>query len=120
MLLTQSLAELYDCGADINDAAALVAAGEAAALKVGATILDRTVITYVPHGATVALFLAESHLVLTTWPEYNLLLVDALLCNPSMSHETVIDEIASRLCPSGERVIHHIPRYIGARPVKID
>lgn len=120
MLLTQSVAELYHCGPEIGRTEALVAAAEAAALAVGAIILDRTVVTYVPHGATVALFLAESHLVLTTWPEHALLLVDVLLCNPEMSHQAVIDEIAARLCPDGEKVIHHIPRYIGARPGRID
>ena len=116
MLLIQALAELYGCDPIIEDAAGLAEAARTAAEKVGATIVGENVIKYVPHGLTVAVFLAESHIVLTTWPEYRLVLVDVLLCTPEMSHEAVIRYLAELLCPNGRTVLHHVGRRIAPEP----
>jgi S-adenosylmethionine decarboxylase len=116
MLLVQALADLYECDPVIEDAAVLVEAARAAAARVGATIVNESLVQYVPHGLTVAVFLAESHIVLTTWPEYRLVLVDVLLCTPEMSHEAVIDHIAGVLCPNGRTVVHHVARRIAPEP----
>ena len=116
MLMTQVLADAYRCEASIEDSDALMAAALAGAAAVGATIVGETTVRYVPHGLTIAVFLAESHIVLTTWPEHRLLLIDTLLCNPEMDAELVIDEIARRLCPAGEVVRQRIPRRIADGP----
>ena len=92
MLMTQVLADAYHCEASIEDGEALMAAALAAAAAVGATVIGETTIRYVPHGLTVAVFLAESHLVLT------------------------VDEIVRRLCPAGEVVRQRIPRHIADWP----
>ena len=39
---------------------------------------------FVPHGVTAVLVLAESHILVSTWPEHRLALVDILLCNEAM------------------------------------
>ena len=116
MLLRQLIAEFYHCSDRIGDTKALADAAEAAAKRVGATIVGQSAIAYEPHGATVSVFLAESHIVLTTWPEYDLLLLDVLLCNAQMSTDDVLDEIRTRLCPNGEPVTHTIERWIAAKP----
>ena len=116
MILPQALAEMYHCTAEIRDAEALLSALEAVAVKVGATVLDRKVITYEPYGATVAVFLAESHLILTTWPEHDLMLVDALLCNPRQDQHVVIRDIARRFCPDGKVIVHEVQRHITRHP----
>jgi S-adenosylmethionine decarboxylase len=116
MLMTHALAELYDCLPLIEDEAALVAAARAAVQSVGATIIGSYEVRYVPHGLTIALFLAESHIVLTTWPEYRLLLLDVLLCNPEMDFNRVLDEVKRSVCPDGEMSVHHVQRKIAARP----
>ena len=79
MLMTQVLADAYRCEAGIEDADALMAAAIAGAAAVGATVVGESTVRYVPHGLTIAVFLAESHIVLTTWPEHRLLLIDTLL-----------------------------------------
>ena len=114
MIITQVLAELYGASPAIDEEAALIGAARAAAAAVGAAIVGEHAVRYVPHGLTVALFLAESHIVLTTWPEYRLVLVDLLLCNPEMDHRTAIAEIARHLCPDGQVVTHDVPRRIAA------
>ena len=115
MLMTHILAELYDCPEVIHDATALAEAAKRAAQSVGATIVGEYEVRYVPHGLTIAIFLGESHIVLTTWPEFRLLLVDILLCNPEMDPRRVIEQIKLAVCPDGTMVVHETPRRIAAR-----
>ena len=115
MLMTHILAELYECPAIIDDASALAEAAKTAAQSVGATIVGEYEVRYVPHGLTIAIFLGESHIVLTTWPEYRLLLVDILLCNPDMNPREVAEQIKAQICPDGNMVVHETPRRIAAR-----
>ena len=115
MLMTHVLAELYECPDIIHDAKALAEAAKAAAQSVGATIVGEYEVRYVPHGLTIAVFLGESHIVLTTWPEFGLLLVDILLCNPEMDPRKVVGEIKQQICPGGKMVVHETPRRIAAQ-----
>ena len=117
MILYQVLAEMYHCSPAIRDADALLDALVTAAKDAGATVLDRKVVNYVPHGSTVAVFLAESHVIITTWPEHDLLLLDVLLCNPQQSQDIIVGEVASRFCPDGQTVIHRVPRHIAPEPL---
>ncbi|MFH1342783.1 MAG: S-adenosylmethionine decarboxylase [Pseudomonadota bacterium] len=116
MLMTHILAELYECPEIIDDAQALAEAAKTAAQSVGATIVGEYEVRYVPHGLTIAIFLGESHIVLTTWPEYHLLLVDILLCNPDMDPRQVAEQIKAQICPLGKMVVHETPRRIAAQP----
>ena len=100
----------------MDDPAALAAVAREAVESVGATIVGEYEVRYVPHGLTVAVFLGESHIVLTTWPEYRLTLVDVLLCNPDMDHVSVTATLKHRICPDGEMVVHQVRRRIDARP----
>lgn len=116
MMMTHLLAELYDCLPSIEDEGVLAAAARAAAEEVGATVIGNYEVRYVPHGLTVAVFLAESHIVLTTWPEYRLTLLDVLLCNPDMDHSRVAARIKREICPHGRMVVHDVPRKIAEAP----
>lgn len=116
MLMMQMLADAYGCDDVIADAEILIGTGRAAVEAVGATVIGETTTRYVPHGLTIGLFLAESHLVLTTWPEHRLLLIDVLLCNPEMRPDAVVDVLAARLCPRGRVVRHRVMRRIAADP----
>ncbi|MFN3656718.1 MAG: S-adenosylmethionine decarboxylase family protein [Pseudolabrys sp.] len=116
MLMTHLLAEFYGCNSAMEDEGALVAAARTAAEEVGATVIGNYELRYVPHGLTVAVFLAESHIVLTTWPEFRLTLLDVLLCNPTMDHNRVAARIKERICPDGRMVVHEVPRMIAMQP----
>src|SRR5262249_54721888 len=116
MLMTQVLADCYACEASIEDADALMAAAMAAAAAVGATVVGESTVRYVPHGLTVAVFLAESHIVLPTWPQHRLLLIDTLLCTPHTDPECAIDAVVQRLCRACEVVLRRVPRRIANRP----
>lgn len=115
MLMTHVLAELYGCSDAIADDVALAAAAREAAEAVGATVVGAYEVRYVPHGLTVAVFLAESHIVLSTWPEHRLVLVDVLLCNPTMDPHMVIARVKELICPDGTLATHDVPRRIADR-----
>lgn len=112
MRIRQVLADMRDCSAAIEDELALRDAALAGAKAGGATIIGEHAQRYVPHGITLVVFLAESHIMLTTWPEYKMVLVDVLLCNPDMSEDATIDEIARHLCPDGLVERSYVTRQI--------
>jgi S-adenosylmethionine decarboxylase len=98
--LRQLLAELHGCNGQIGDPAALMAALARGAEQVGASVISDSLVTYTPHGSTVVVFLAESHAMVTTWPELDIALVDILLCNVSMDYEVVLREVVRLLEPA--------------------
>ena len=74
----------------------------------GATVVGESTVRYVPHGLTIAVFLAESHIVLTTWPEHRLLLIARpslmevqFAADDGRGHETDGEERAQALADGG-------------------
>lgn len=114
MIVRQVSAELRHCTSALHDREALLDACKAAAQSVGATIVGEGSAKYQPHGDTVIVFLAESHIMITTWPELGLALVDLLLCNPEMDVDECVNTIKMRLCPDGEMHVDYTNRAIAA------
>lgn len=99
LTIRELLVDARDCAGPLDDAVALEAALHAAADAVGAQVRGRCVVQFVPHGVTAVLVLAESHVLVSTWPEHRLALVDILLCNPSMDPERAWQVLAEVLRP---------------------
>lgn len=78
------LVDAHGCRGPLDDAPVLVDAMRRAAAAVGAHEQGAAECRYVPHGVTAVLFLAESHLLVSTWPEEELALVEVMLCNDEM------------------------------------
>jgi len=77
------LAEFYDCDrTKLDDEAFLRRQAVAAARAMGATIVGVHSHRYQPQGVSVVIILAESHLSLHTWPEFDLASIDIFVCNP--------------------------------------
>lgn len=112
MIVHETLAEMYGCTRLLDDGETLQRIAREAVVSEGATVVGASEVHYVPHGLTIALFLAESHIILTTWPELDLLLVDVMLCNPAMDCRRVLDRIQQAVAPEGSRVDHHVPRAL--------
>lgn len=115
MQIRQAMAELRGCSRIIENEDTLYRACEEGAREVGAKIIGRGAGYYQPHGYTVIIFLAESHILITTWPEYDLALVDVLLCNPDMDPGVVIAKVKEILCPDGEVSLQQITRKISPK-----
>lgn len=99
MKLTQLLASFYGCGPALDDEARLIAVLHESAERVGAVVVEEARVRYAPHGLTVAMFLAESHALLSTWPEHRLALLDVLLCNDRMDPKVFLDRAERVLEP---------------------
>ena len=112
MRIRQLLVEARRCAADLDDAEALQALLRAAAKAVGATEHAASTARFVPHGVTAILILAESHLLISTWPEHGLALVDLLLCNDSMDPLDAWAVVRAGLEPTDE-VLQEVVRTVG-------
>jgi S-adenosylmethionine decarboxylase len=99
-----------DCAGPLDDIKALETALLEAARAVGATVIRSVSHAYTPHGATVVLLLAESHMMITTWPEADFAIVDVFLCSGLGPAERAWHTVRRHLAPSNETVhrIMHI------------
>jgi S-adenosylmethionine decarboxylase len=112
MRIRQLLIEARRCEADLDDADALLALLRAAAAAVGATEHAGSTARFVPHGVTAVLILAESHMLLSTWPEHGLALIDVLLCNDAMEPREAWAVIRAALRPA-EEASQEVVRNVG-------
>lgn len=101
MRIRHLLADAHDCaGPILDDAEGLLGLLRSAASAVGAHEYGRTTARYVPHGVTAVLILAESHMVISTWPEHRLALVEILLCNETMDPTVAWEIVCEGLAPA--------------------
>lgn len=77
--------EALGCEGPLQDPDALGAAILSAAERVGATPVSDLRYAYTGGGLTLVLLLAESHIMITTWPEESYAVAEVFLCNPAMS-----------------------------------
>jgi len=91
------LIDALDCAGPLDDAGVIRGAMHAAAEAVGATVVGQAECRYVPHGVTAVLFLAESHILVSTWPEHRTALIDVLLCNEAMDPQVAADVLLQAL-----------------------
>ncbi|MEJ2052384.1 MAG: adenosylmethionine decarboxylase [Calditrichaceae bacterium] len=85
------LLELYNCDTSLlNDTKRIEAALVEAARLVGATIIDTSFHHFSPYGVSGVVIIAESHITVHTWPEYNYAAVDVFTCDESINISTII------------------------------
>jgi S-adenosylmethionine decarboxylase len=104
--------DVYGCECPLDDALFLNEVMISSVNKVGAKVVDSLSHQYVPHGVTVVLILAESHLIISTWPEYKYANIDIFLCNSTMSPNDVWNDIERSLCLTEatiNKINHRIP-----------
>lgn len=85
---THIIAELFDCQ-NINNLSFVRTALIEAARVCGATILHTKFHQFSPQGLTGYILLAESHISIHTWPEYNYAAVDVFTCGPMNTEKAV-------------------------------
>ncbi|KAA2252655.1 S-adenosylmethionine decarboxylase proenzyme [Solihabitans fulvus] len=85
--------DLLDCAAPNPEPGDLLNAMRAAVAKLGATILGELPVLFQPHGITCVLVLAESHLIVSTWPEHHLAHVDLFTCRADTDAEQALQPI---------------------------
>lgn len=91
-----------------------------AAVEAKATILDVVKKKFYPEGATVLVLLAESHISLHSWPEYDYVAIDVFTCGKEMDPEAAISYLQSALNPQ-DMVLKKVSRgdkRHGIKPTK--
>ena len=95
------LLELKDCDKEvINDLSFLKGIMLTAAGEAGATVLGESFHQFNPHGVSGVVIIAESHLVIHTWPEYGYAAVDIFTCGdtvqPGRAAEMLIRKLGAK------------------------
>lgn len=91
---------VYDvtgCGIPDPDPAALLDAMRDTVRRLGCTVLGELPVVFQPHGTTCVVVLAESHLVVSTWPEHHFAHVDLFTCRADSDPEQAITPILTAL-----------------------
>ncbi len=84
--ITQLNIDCYGCKGDLNNKDRIVQIAERAANQVGATVLGEGSVSYPGRGITAVIFLAESHILVSTYPEYRYAIVEIFMCNSQADH----------------------------------
>jgi len=110
VIIEERLVDAIRCQCNLADNATLLNLMKQAAKSVEARIIESHCAQYEPYGATLVLLLAESHILLSTWPEYAYATVNIFLCNENMSTTRVRDQLLSHLRPAirKERLFRHV------------
>lgn len=81
----QILVEFYDCDSDkINDVSFVESAFLEATRQSKATIISHNFHKFSPHGISGVVVIAESHVTIHSWPEYNYAAVDIFTCGDTI------------------------------------
>jgi len=92
------LLELKGCDKEvINDLSFLKGILLAAAGEAGATVLGESFHQFDPQGVSGVVIIAESHLVIHTWPEYGYVAIDIFTCGDSVQPERAAEILIRKL-----------------------
>ncbi len=100
------LLELKDCNKEVlNDLEFLRESLSAAAIEAGASVLGESFHQFNPHGVSGVVIIAESHLFIHTWPEYNYASVDIFTCGDSIHSQRATKLIIERLQSKNHSIV---------------
>lgn len=91
------LVELIDCQEDKISFAGMVEQALIDAVKAsGATYISHQTHQFSPHGVSVVVMIAESHMTVHTWPESKYAAIDIFTCGEKMSAEAALQVLMDR------------------------
>ncbi len=100
------LLELKDCDKEVlNDVAFLKGALLAAASECGATVLGESFHQFSPQGISGVVVIAESHLFIHTWPEYDYAAADIFTCGNSVQPEKAAQTLIRKLGAKNHSIV---------------
>ena len=100
------LLELQDCNKEVlNDISFLKGALLAAANESGAMVLGESFHPFNPQGVSGVVIIAESHLSIHTWPEYNYAAADIFTCGDTVEPEKAAEVLIERLGAKNHSIV---------------
>ena len=106
--------DCYGCKGDLNNPKNLVNAMRKGAKAAGAKPIGYGVKNYPIHGLTAIVFLAESHIVVSTYPEHRYAVVEIFMCNDKMNPDDCWSSLKKYVKPKKtvkNEFYHDIGRY---------
>lgn len=103
--------------AEVRPAQIMTAMRETCRL-LGNTARSELIEPFQPHGATCVLILAESHIVVSTWPEFGLAHVDVFTCRADSDPDTAIKPILD-LLSGNVALTGRVPRLAPPAPAAV-
>ena len=94
----------HECCGELRDARLLISAMLAGVENSGASVRRQTQENFLPHGVTLVLVLAESHFVVSTWPEFRFASIDIGICSDTVSIEQLTRPLLELLVAGREDV----------------
>jgi S-adenosylmethionine decarboxylase len=92
------LLELIDCNHDLlNDIDFLRKSLSDVARQIGATVIKDSFYQFTPQGVSGVVIIAESHISIHTWPEYNYAAVDVFTCGDVIQPRDAVKPLAEKL-----------------------
>ena len=89
--------EAFGCGVDLTSRELLEGMLLRAAELAGATVVADATHAYHGGGLTIVVLCAESHLLISTWPEADYALVEVFLCGPNPRPKSAVDHMRETL-----------------------
>ncbi len=94
----QVLVEFYDCNTEkINDVEFIESSFLEATRASGATIISHNFHRFSPHGISGVVVIAESHVSIHSWPEYNYAAVDIFTCGDTIDPWVIQEHLKEAL-----------------------
>jgi S-adenosylmethionine decarboxylase len=107
-LLDLVLIDLYDCDhRRLLDADGIRAGMIHAAELMGADVVGSSFHTFEPWGVSGTVTIAESHLAVHTWPEYNFAAVTFETCGTRMNHRKAFDFLVDFFGAKNPQITFH-------------
>lgn len=106
-LLDIVLIDLYECDRDrLMDADRIREGMLEAARTMGAEVVADSFHTFKPWGVSGTVTIAESHLAVHTWPEYDFAAVTFETCGSSMDHKKAYDYLIAFFRSQNPKITH--------------
>lgn len=107
-LLDLVLIDLYECDTESLKDASRIREGMLEAAKImGAEIVGDSFHTFSPWGVSGTVTIAESHLAIHTWPEFNFAAITFETCGNSMDHKKACDYLVRFFGSKNPKISYH-------------
>lgn len=107
-LLDLVLIDLYECNhMSLMDSASIREGMLKAADLMGAEVVGDSFHTFKPWGVSGTITIAESHIAVHTWPEYNFAAITFETCGNRMNHKKAYDHLISFFGAKRYQISYH-------------
>jgi len=102
---THLVLELWGCS-NLNSPTAVEAALRDVVEATGVTLLDLRVYPFKPIGVTGVAIVAESHIMIHTWPEHRYAAIDVFTCGEERDLSAAVEAVREHFTPDRVQMMH--------------